>query len=263
MIIIPPPFFRALKVAATIIILLLVWEICCRLFKVPNYLIPAPSEVAARFNEKRGLFLGHAWVTMYETVAGFAMAVVVGVIAAALIVIVPAVRDVIMPVLLIAQLVPKVAVAPILLIWFGYDLLPKVVIAFLVAFFPIVVNTASGLAAVERELLELSRSLEATRWQTFWKFRIPTALPELFSGMKIAITLAVIGAVIGEFVGGNKGLGYLILIANQELDTPLAFAALFILSLGGIILYWAIELAEKVCIPWGHDIDHLDIHGIP
>src|SRR5262249_5424976 len=132
--IIPPPFFRALKVAATIIILLLVWEICCRLFKVPNYLIPAPSEIAARFNEKRGLFLGHAWVTMYETIAGFAMAVVVGVIAAALIVIVPAVRDVIMPVLLIAQLVPKVAVAPILLIWFGYGLLPKVVIAFLVAF---------------------------------------------------------------------------------------------------------------------------------
>jgi len=261
--IIPSPFFRALKVAATIIILLLVWEICCRLFKVPNYLIPAPSEIAARFNEKRGLFLGHAWVTMYETIAGFAMAVVVGVIAAALIVIVPAVRDVIMPVLLIAQLVPKVAVAPILLIWFGYGLLPKVVIAFLVAFFPIVVNTASGLAAVERELLELSRSLEATRWQTFWKFRIPTALPELFSGMKIAITLAVIGAVIGEFVGGNNGLGYLILIANQELDTPLAFAALFILSLGGIILYWAIELAEKVCIPWGRDIEQLDTHGIP
>jgi NitT/TauT family transport system permease protein len=260
---IPPPIFRALKVTTTIIVLLLVWEICCRLFKVPNYLIPAPSEIAARLNEKRALFLGHAWVTMYETVAGFAAAVLVGVIAAALIVIVPAVRDVIMPVLLIAQLVPKVAVAPILLIWFGYGLLPKVVIAFLVAFFPIVVNTASGLAAVERELLELSRSLEATRWQTFWKFRIPTALPELFSGMKIAITLAVIGAIIGEFVGGNKGLGYLILIANQELDTPLAFAALFILSLGGIILYWAVELAEKVCIPWGRDIEHLDTRGIP
>jgi NitT/TauT family transport system permease protein len=257
------PFFRAVKVAATIMILLLVWEICCRLFSVPSYLIPAPSEIAARFNEKRGLFLGHAWVTMYETVAGFALAVVVGVVAAALIVIVPAVRDVLMPVLLILQLVPKVAVAPILLIWFGYGLLPKVIIAFLVAFFPIVVNTASGLAAVERELLELSRSLEATRWQTFWKFRIPTALPELFSGMKIAITLAVIGAIIGEFVGGNKGLGYLILIANQELDTPLAFAALFILSLGGIALYWSIEIAEKVCVPWSREIEHLDTHGIP
>jgi NitT/TauT family transport system permease protein len=160
-----------------------------------------------------------------------------------------------MPLLLIAQLVPKVAIAPILLIWFGYGLLPKVLIAFLVAFFPIVVNVATGLAAVERELLDLGRSLEATRWQIFRKFRMPTALPELFSGMKIAITLAVIGAVIGEFVGGNSGLGYLILVANQDLDTPLAFAALLILSVAGILLYAAIELAERLLIPWSASVD--------
>jgi NitT/TauT family transport system permease protein len=161
-----------------------------------------------------------------------------------------------MPLLLVAQLVPKVAIAPILLIWFGYGLLPKILIAFLVAFFPIVVNVASGLAAVERELLDLGHSLEATRWQIFWKFRMPTALPELFSGMKIAITLAVIGAIIGEFVGGNRGLGYLILIANQDLDTPLAFAALLILSVVGIVLYALIELAEWLLIPWSASVHH-------
>jgi NitT/TauT family transport system permease protein len=189
-------------------------------------------------------------VTLYETFVGFILAVIVGVVAAALIVVIPGLRDIVMPLLIIAQIVPKVAIAPILLIWFGYGLLPKVVIAFLVAFFPVVVNTAAGLAAVEKELLDLGHSLEASRWQIFWKFRIPSALPDLFSGMKIAITLAVIGAVIGEFVGGNRGLGYLIIIANQELDTPLAFAALFILSAAGILLYAAVEVAERLLIPW-------------
>ncbi len=253
---IAPPLLRVLKVGITLIVLVVIWEIACRAFQVPSYLVPAPSAIAEKLYEKRDLYLGHTWVTLYETLAGFALAVVIGVVAAALIVVVPSVRDVVMPLLLIAQIVPKVAIAPILLIWFGYGLLPKVIIAFLVAFFPIVVNVASGLAAVERELLDLGRSLEATRWQIFWKFRMPTALPELFSGMKIAITLAVIGAVIGEFVGGNRGLGYLILVANQDLDTPLAFAALLVLSVAGILLYGMIELAERLLIPWSASVHH-------
>jgi NitT/TauT family transport system permease protein len=251
-----PQLLRIAKVVVTLVVLVVVWELACRAFQVPSFLVPAPSAIGAKLYEKRELYLGHTFVTLNETLAGFALAVVFGVIAAALIVIIPAVRDVVMPLLLIAQLIPKVAIAPILLIWFGYGLLPKVIIAFLVAFFPIVVNVASGLAAVERELLDLGHSLEATRWQIFWKFRMPTALPELFSGMKIAITLAVIGAVIGEFVGGNRGLGYLILVANQDLDTPLAFAALLILSVAGIVLYAAIELAERLLIPWSATVDH-------
>jgi NitT/TauT family transport system permease protein len=132
--------------------------------------------------------------------------------------------------------------------------MPKIIIAFLVAFIPIVVNTANGLVSVEKELLDLRRSLEASRWQVFWKFRMPAALPELFSGMKIAITLAVIGAIIGEFVGGDQGLGYLIIIANQELDTPLAFAGLVVISAGGIILYALFELLERIAIPWGQPL---------
>jgi NitT/TauT family transport system permease protein len=112
------------------------------------------------------------------------------------------------------------------------------------------VNGASGLASVQPELIDLGRSLQASRWQTFWKFQVPTALPELFSGMKIAVTLAIIGAIIGEFVGGNRGLGYLIIVANQELDTALAFAAIFLLSVMGIILYALIEICERRLIPW-------------
>jgi NitT/TauT family transport system permease protein len=244
-------FERSTKAVLSLVLFVLVWEGCCRLFHVPAFLLPAPSDIALRLYDKRDLYLAHSWVTFYETTLGFALAVLGGCLAAGVIVILPSLRDLIMPMLLIAQIVPKVAIAPILLVWFGYGALPKILIAFLVAFFPIVINTAHGLASVERELIELSQSLRASRLQVFWKFRVPTALPDLFSGMKIAITLAVIGAVIGEFVGGNRGLGYLIIISNQELDTPLAFAAIFLLSLGGILLYALIEAAERIAVPWG------------
>jgi NitT/TauT family transport system permease protein len=245
-----PAMNRLLKLTLTMLALVILWEVLCDVLKVPSFLIPAPSQVALRLYEKRELYLAHTWVTLYETTAGFLLAVLFGITSAAVIVIMPKVRDIVMPLLLIAQLVPKVAIAPLLLIWFGYGLMPKILVAFLVAFFPIVVNGASGLAAVQPELLDLGRSLQASRWQTFWKFRIPTALPEVFSGMKIAVTLAIIGAIIGEFVGGNRGLGYLIIVANQELDTALAFAAIFLLSVMGIVLYGLIEMLERILIPW-------------
>lgn len=246
----PAAFHRALKLSLTLIALVAVWELLCRALNIPVFLIPAPSQVAWRLYEKRDLYLIHTWTTLYETTAGFLLAVVFGILCAAIIVVIPKLRDIVMPLLLVAQLVPKVAIAPLLLIWFGYGLFPKVLVAFLVAFFPIVVNGASGLASVQPELLDLGHSLQASRWQTFWKFRIPSALPELFSGMKVAVTLAIIGAIIGEFVGGNRGLGYLIIVANQELDTPLAFAAIFLLSAAGIALYAIVEMLERMLIPW-------------
>jgi NitT/TauT family transport system permease protein len=246
----PAAFHRALKLSLTLIALVAAWELLCRALNIPVFLIPAPSHVAWRLYEKRDLYLIHTWTTLYETTAGFLLAVVFGILCAAIIVVIPKLRDIVMPLLLVAQLIPKVAIAPLLLIWFGYGLFPKVLVAFLVAFFPIVVNGASGLASVQPELLDLGHSLQASRWQTFWKFRIPSALPELFSGMKVAVTLAIIGAIIGEFVGGNRGLGYLIIVANQELDTPLAFAAIFLLSAAGIALYAIVEMLERMLIPW-------------
>jgi NitT/TauT family transport system permease protein len=256
-----PALNRLMKLTVTMVALVVLWEVLCDALKVPSFLIPAPSQVALRLYEKRDLYFAHTWVTLYETTAGFLLAVVFGILSAAVIVVVPKMRDIVMPLLLIAQLVPKVAIAPLLLIWFGYGLMPKVIVAFLVAFFPIVVNGASGLAAVQPELLDLGRSLQASRWQTFWKFRIPTALPEVFSGMKIAITLAIIGAIIGEFVGGNRGLGYLIIVANQELDTALSFAAIFLLSVMGIALYGLIEMLERVLIPWHLSADPMTPMG--
>lgn len=243
------------KILASLVGFLLFWEVCTRLFSIPAFALPPPSEIFKIMWERGDLFYAHSRVTLYETVMGFALAVVLGVFLAAVIVMIPAVADVIMPILLVSQLVPKVAVAPILLMWFGYGILPKVIVAFLIAFFPIVINTAAGLSSVERQLLELAQSLEASKLQTFFKFRAPTAAPHLFSGMKIAMTLAVIGAIIAEFVGGSEGLGYLIIVANSELNTPLAFAALLLLSAGGIALYALIEVAERILLPWNQSAD--------
>jgi NitT/TauT family transport system permease protein len=248
---------RTLKLSLTLLALVVLWQGLCDGLKIPAFLIPSPSQVAVRLYEKRDLYASHSLVTLYETVAGFILAVIFGMASAAVIVVIPRMRDVVMPLLLLAQLVPKVAIAPLLLIWFGYGLMPKVLVAFLVAFFPIVVNGASGLASVQPELIDLGRSLQASRWQTFWKFQVPTAMPEVFSGMKIAVTLAIIGAIIGEFVGGNRGLGYLIIVANQELDTALAFAAIFLLSVMGMILYALIEICERRFIPWHLPADPL------
>lgn len=250
-----PLVAKTLKFLFSMLMMLVVWEVACKVFAIPAFALPAPTDIWVAFMERRDLFASHSWVTLYETLGGFALAVILGVMIAAIIVVVPSLHDIIMPVLLVSQLIPKVAIAPILLIWFGYGPFPKILIAFLIAFFPIVINTAAGLAAVEKSVLDLAYSLKASRWQIFRMFRAPNAMPELFSGMKVAITLAIIGAIVGEFVGGSNGLGYLIIVANSELNTPLAFAALTILSLGGIVLYVMVEAAERVMIPWNRPSD--------
>jgi NitT/TauT family transport system permease protein len=154
------------------------------------------------------------------------------------------------PLFVATQSVPKVAIAPIILVWFGIGLQSKLAIAFLVAFFPIVVDTATGLSATPPGLLELARSLRASRLQVFWKVQLPAALPHVFAGCKVAVTLAVVGAVIGEFVGANAGLGNLLLSANSQLDSPLAWAALIWLSLLGVLLFLAVAAAEWLLMPW-------------
>jgi NitT/TauT family transport system permease protein len=154
------------------------------------------------------------------------------------------------PQIVVLQIVPKVAIAPLLLIWAGYGMTSKVLLALLIAFFPIVVNMVTGLLAIEEELLELCRILHSGRWKEFFKVRLPNALPYLFSSLKVASTLAVIGAIIGEFVGGSEGLGHLIIIANTELRTSMSFVCLFSLSILGFLLYGFVVLAERVFMPW-------------
>ena len=226
------------------------WEIIARLFDIPSFLLPTPSAIADRVVQDWSLLIEHLSITMLETIFGFAVAVIVGVAAAILVTTSERTKDVVMPIVIVTQLVPKVAIAPLVLLWFGYGISSKVVVAFLIAFFPIVIDMTAGLTMIERELVDLLRSLGASRWKIFVKAQIPNSLPFLFSGMRISVTLAVIGAIVGEFIGGSKGIGYLIVVSTSNLKTDLVFAALAMLTVAGYILFALIGLLERLTIPW-------------
>ena len=236
--------------AVTLIAAVVAWELATRAFRVPRFIMPAPSAILGEGWDWRYRFIEHTWVTLYETLGGFALSMAVGVPLAVLIVYSPTLRLAIYPLIILAQSVPKIAIAPVLLLMLGFGEFPKMVVAFLVAFFPVVVDTATGLAATPPELLDLSRSYRASRFKTFLKVRLPLALPFIFAGAKVAITLAVIGAVVGEFVGSDKGLGYVILSATSYWKTELPFSAMIILSLMAIVLFAAVSLVERVVCPW-------------
>jgi NitT/TauT family transport system permease protein len=235
----------------TIVVCIALWEALVRLLNVPEFLVPAPSGIWQEFASRPDVYATNTWITLYETVIGFVLATLLGIVAAIAIVYSRALQSVVYPVILVLQIVPKVAIAPLLLIWVGYGLQSKALIALLVAFFPIVISTATGMRAADPELLDLVKVLKGSRWQEFVKIRFPYALPFIFSGLKVAITLAVIGAIIGEFVGGNEGLGYLIVIANAQLKTAMSFSAFILLSLMGLALFAAIVVLERLMVPWG------------
>jgi NitT/TauT family transport system permease protein len=234
----------------TLVGVLLVWEALYLIFQIPQFVIPAPSGIFAETWEWKYRLIGHTWVTLYETIGGFALSVGIGTPLAVMLVYNPTVRNALYPLLVIAQSVPKVAIAPILLLVLGAGEVSKIVVAFLVAFFPIVVDTATGLAGTPAELIDLSRSYRASQLKTFLKVRFPMALPFFFSGLKVAITLAVIGAVVGEFVGSDKGLGYVIVSATSYWKANLAFGAIIILSILAIVLFEIIVVIEKIVCPW-------------
>jgi NitT/TauT family transport system permease protein len=225
------------------------WEAAARLLAIPVFLLPPPSLILAAMVEHAGLLARESVVTAVEIVLGFALSIAVGVPLALAIFLWPPFARTVYPVLVSSQAVPKVAVAPLFLVWFGFDLLPKVLIAFLVAFFPVVINTAMGLAAIEREKIYLAQSMGLGRLATFCKIQLPNALPSIFAGLKISITLAVVGAVVGEFVGGQAGLGHLLLIANGSMDTTLLFAGIVALTLLGVIFFALIGLIERLVLP--------------
>jgi NitT/TauT family transport system permease protein len=158
------------------------------------------------------------------------------------------------PLLVAANAVPKIAVAPLLIVWLGFGSVPKIVMVFLISFFPVVVAAASGLASMPAELGELARSLSASRRQTFVKLRIPWALPQIFIGLKVGITLAVVGAVVGEFSGGDQGLGYVIVASGSSADTALAFAAMTLLALMSVTLFYAVSATERLLLPWAREV---------
>jgi NitT/TauT family transport system permease protein len=188
--------------------------------------------------------------TTWETLVGFVLAAATGLLAAVVMVYSSTVEKTMYPMLLFAQVVPKIAIAPLFVVWLGFGSSPKIVVAVLMAFFPIVISGVTGLRSVDPELLELVATMGAGQAQTFRKIRFPASLPHLFAGLKVAATLAVTGAVVGEFVGANEGLGYVILQANGNIDTPMLFAGLIIMSLLGVLLFAVIEIAERLLLPW-------------
>src|SRR3979490_96765 len=202
-----------------ILVFLAVWEAGVALYKPPAYLLPAPSIIFDTFIREFPRLAFHGWGTAYEMLLGYGLAVAVAVPLAIAITSSQRFDSFVMPTLLFFQVVPKVAIAPLFLVWFGVGALPKILVAFLISFFPIVIDAAVGLRSMSVEMIDLARSMGASQIQIFTQFRLPTSLPYLFIGLTVAATLAIAGAVVGEFVGADKGLGYLLLVTNSNMDT--------------------------------------------
>lgn len=230
--------------------LVLLWEAIVRIGKIPAYLLPPPSAVAQRLITDYRDIAGHTMITGGEVLLGFVLAIVVSIPLAALLAQSELAERILYPVLVASQTIPKVAIAPLMVVWFGFGLTPKVLIAFTICFFPIVVDALTGFRSAPREIAWLARSSGATRWQTFRYFQIPAALPHIFAGIKVASTLAIVGAIVGEFVAADRGLGYQLIVANGSLDVTLSFTILVVLSLMGVLLYAVVDRVEKWALPW-------------
>jgi NitT/TauT family transport system permease protein len=247
---------RAVYPVAGLLIILAVWQIYTSWSGISRIVLPSPVDIGLVSFKRYDLLLKETWPTLTETVLGFALALLVGIPLAVCVANSRLLNLAIYPILVATQSIPKVAIAPIVLVWFGLGMESKLALAFLVAFFPVVVDTATGLQATPPGLLELARSLRASPLQVFMKVQFPAALPFVFAGAKVAITLAVIGAVIGEFVGSASGLGNLLLSANSQLEGPLAWAALVWLSVLGIVLFAAVAFVERLVMPWAQIGQH-------
>ncbi|SFR29781.1 NitT/TauT family transport system permease protein [Lentzea waywayandensis] len=226
------------------------WWLATIVFGIEPLLVPSPADVVASFLELPGYLLEQALITLWEAVSGFGLSIVIGVPLALLIVGSRVLERMFYPLLVALNAVPKVAIAPIVVVWFGFGISSKVLMVVLVCIFPIVISTASGMKSTPSELVELFRSLDATRTHEFFKLRLWHALPQIFVGLKVSITLAVIGAVIGEFVGADAGLGYVITVSGGSADTSLAFAAMALLAIISVALFYGLTWVERKLVPW-------------
>ena len=236
------------QTALAFFVILVIWQLVG--LRVPRYILPTPLATVHELVARAPLLGQHALITLREIVLGFLLAVVVSVPCGLAVAFSRPVERVVMPILVFTQLVPKIALAPLFIIWFGFGLFPKVFMTFLLSFFPIVIDAVVGFRSLDREIEYLTRSMGLSPWPAFLKVRLPHALPNVFAGLKVAITLATVGAIIGEFVGSDRGLGYLLLVAGGDLRTELLFATLVVLTGLGLILYHLMALLERAAIPW-------------
>lgn len=234
----------------TIIGTLVLWELIIKVLSVPEIIIAAPSSIVHSLVHNAPLLINSSGVTLAIIAYGFALSVVLGVALALVLIRFPGVSRAVYPLVVLFQTVPKVALAPIFVIWFGYDLAPKILLIIVISFFPISLNTIAGLQRVDPNLLLLMRSVGCSKTETLLRVMVPSALPNLFAGLKIGVTFSVIGAIVAEFSGANRGLGYLIQFASSQLDTPLVFASLVVVSAMGVALFYIVALLEKLIIPW-------------
>ncbi len=251
-----PPGVRSDRISAvaypvaSFTVLLLVWQFGVRAFGVPEYILPVPSEFLAKLWSARALIGEHTLVTANEIILGFLMAAAISIPLGFFIVSVKPIERALYPVIVFFQLIPKIAIAPLFVVWFGFGLFPKVLLTFLLCFFPTLVASMTGFRALDERVLYLTQSMGATWWQTFRYVRLPAAMTYIFAGLKVSIVFAATGAIVGEFVGANAGLGYLLLRGTSYLDMPLIFAVLVALSVIGIFFSYLVQYTERWLMPW-------------
>src|SRR5881397_1373010 len=233
-----------------IVAVFVLWDVTIRIFGIPPYLIPAPWDVAKMLVAEWPRLWRESLFTAYATLGGFGLSILLGIPIAMVIAYSRVVESFVYPLLVFSQSIPKIAIAPLFVVWFGFGIFPKVISAFLLGFFPVVVATVMGFKSIETDMIDLARSMRASRLQMFLKISLPHALPSIFSGLKVSATLAVVGAVVGEFVGSNSGIGYVMQRSIGTFDLPTMFAALVILALLGVILFWVVDRIERLVIPW-------------
>ena len=229
---------------------IVIWQLSVMLFKIPNYVLPSPIESITSLFIYWPDISKNLFTTLYEVSIGFLASVVISIPLATLISYSKTFEKTIYPFMVLIQLIPKVAIAPLFTIWFGFGITPKILMVFLLSFFPLLIDAIVGLKSLNGRLVYLAHTMSDSEWKFFWKIKLPNALPQIFAGLKVSIAFATVGAIVAEFLGSDSGLGHLLLRANGDYNTRLLFAILIVLSVMGIMFFKIIEFIEKKAIPW-------------
>lgn len=228
----------------TFVFIFIVWEALVWMLQLPIYLLPPPSAIIDEFTKSWPLLLNHSIPTITAIIIGFALSAIIGIFLSIGVVYSQMLERTLYPAIVASQVVPKIAIAPLFVVWFGFGLMPKVSVSFLIAFFPVVISTVVGMRSIDPEMIQMGKSMGASALGLFLKIRFPGALPNIFAGLKTAITLAVVGVIVGEFIGSSEGLGYLLVVSSGEMKTKLVFANIVYLTFIGVLLFYIVELFE-------------------
>ena len=226
------------------------WEIAVRAFNIPNYVLPSPSDSIAALFEYWDYIKDNLLTTLYEIGVGFGATVLISIPVATMISYSKIFEKTLYPFMVFLQLIPKVAIGPLFVVWFGFGTTPKILMVFLLSFFPLLMDTVAGLKSLNGRLYYMARTMSDSEWKFYWKIKLPNALPSIFAGLKTSVSMATVGAVVAEFLGSDSGLGYLLLRANGDINTRLLFAIIIVLCLMGMVFFVIVEIIERKVMPW-------------